>query len=127
MRRRLLVLFLCPSFLFLAIAFFLPRPRVNRENYEKIQVGMSSREVECIFGAAPGDYSTGPVHLHSVKQLVLGGIVPAGEAKTWCGDDGHFTVWFDDKGVVTYKHIVPGFRVGGFSSFLYRLRELFGS
>ena len=127
MRKRLLALLLCLSFLFFAIAFFLPRPRVNRESYEKIQVGMSSREVECIFGAAPGDYSTGPVHLHSVKQLVLGGIFPSGEPKTWSGDEGNFTVWFDERGVVTFKHIVPGFRVGGFSSFLYRLRELFGS
>jgi hypothetical protein len=127
MRKRLLALLLCLSFLFLAIAFFLSRPRVNRESYGKIQVGMSSREVECIFGAGPGDYRTGPVHLHSVKQLALAGIFPAGEAKKWYGDDGHFAVWFDDKGVVTYKHMVPGFRVGGFSSFLYRLRELFGS
>ena len=121
MRKRLLVLFLCLSFLFLAIAFFLPRPRVNWESYEKIQVGMSSREVECIFGAGPGDYSTGPVHFHSVKQV--GGV---GRAKTWCGDDGQITVWFDDKGVVAFKHRVPGFRVGGFSSFLYKLRRFFG-
>jgi len=126
MRKSILAFSLCLSFLFLAIAFVLSRPRVNRESYQKIEVGMSSREVECIFGAGPGDYSTGPVHFHSVKQLALAGIFPPGEAKTWHGDDGQFTVWFDDRGVVTYKHMVPGFRVGGFSSFLYRLCGLFG-
>jgi hypothetical protein len=121
----LALLVICLGLGFFAYRFVTPKPQVNRESYEKIQIGMTMNEVQDIFQAAPGDYSTGPVHLHSVKQIVLAGIFPRGEGNTWRGDDGEFTVWFDNQGVVTFKWVVPGFRAADYS-FIDKLRRWLG-
>src|SRR5713226_2640438 len=117
MKKKFLALLICLVLVFLAYPYFAPKPQVNRTNYEKIQLGMTSNEVQAILRVPPGDYSTGPVHFHSVKQLALAGIVPPGKEKTWNCDDGQITLWFDNQGVVVFKHMVPGFRVEG-SNFL---------
>jgi hypothetical protein len=90
----LVLLVACLGLGFLAYRFVTFNPHVNRQSYEKIQIGMTMSEVQEILGGPPGDYSTGPVHLHSVKQ-----IAHDGKENRWRGDDGEFTIWFDNQGV----------------------------
>jgi len=45
---------------FWGVRLLTPRHRISRENYEKIQVGMTPQGLEALLGVPPGDYSTRP-------------------------------------------------------------------
>jgi hypothetical protein len=113
-RRRLLVGAGTLALLGLAVlpVFWLPvlqRHRVNRESFKYVRAGMTEQELGAILGGPAGNYTTGPVHLYSVKQILD---PPSGAiCKEWHGDDGSLTVWLNE-GRVVLVHVIPGFPTG---------------
>jgi hypothetical protein len=69
------------------------RPQVSREDFSRIEKGMSREEVEAIIGGPPGDYTTRyyfppPLGSHYIRW------------QTWVGDGGMILVRFDEMGRV---------------------------
>jgi hypothetical protein len=80
-----------------AIVRLAPRPRIDRDTAEQIQVGMTATEVERLIGAPPGRYSsTGP------PWHVIDPGFP-GIKQEWDGDGGLIAVWLDEGGAVVRK------------------------
>ncbi len=92
------------SFLLLAPA----RSRITEANCDKIQEGMTQREVEAILGGPPGDYATRPynreigmivgLHLQNAEDYV---------SKEWIGDEGIITIEFYKDGTVVWTDWRP--------------------
>jgi hypothetical protein len=124
-KRLLLPFVICLGLGVVASWFLTPTHHVNREGFEKIQIGMTMMEVQEILGGPPGDYSTGAFEWdrngRSEARLVRWIF---GTPKTWSGDEGVLFVWFNSQGVVREKHMVPGFRVE--ASYLHKLRRWLG-
>jgi hypothetical protein len=86
---------------------------INRENYTRLQTGMTEKQVEAIFGVPAGFHCSGLVtmpfgpnderlhetHLtdHLVKQSVID---RSARAKMWVSDHGWAIVAFDSSGKV---------------------------
>jgi hypothetical protein len=100
--------------------------RITRQNYDRIELGMSRAEVQAILGPA-GDYTTGPVdqfyryyvrwsgsgYLNSTTtvpsmtlQSIESGRSPeaGGVAAGWEDDTGVIDVVFDAQGKVAWTH-----------------------
>jgi hypothetical protein len=73
------------------------RHRINRESFEKLQVGMSVAEVEAILGVPAGDYATG---LYVEVGLRKSFSIHDTLASRWVGDDGVIRVWLNEGGKV---------------------------
>jgi hypothetical protein len=73
----------------------LPADRVTRENYDRIEKGMSRAEVEALIGP-PGDYRTGPSGI--VSMTIYCG-PSKGKLEAWAGDHGGICVYFGPDGV----------------------------
>src|SRR5215471_8048203 len=76
--------------------------RINRESFEKIQVGMTQSDVESLLGVPPGDYSTReytflepPWPLSKIWEF------------QWIGNDGRIRVKLDEKRNVATYHWCP--------------------
>jgi hypothetical protein len=87
---------------------------ITRENFEKIQVGMTEKEVEDILQLPPGDYSTGQVVFDLPPELFQGDsevdarlllLILLGKEPTigWMGDRAIITVFLDATGRVVSK------------------------
>jgi hypothetical protein len=82
------------------------QPRITREAYKQIQLGMSLAEVEAILGGPPGDYSSrkwsgeGAIH-----ELWLGFMPcsPDNLSKDWFDEDFDIRVFFSDEGLAIDK------------------------
>jgi hypothetical protein len=77
------------------MGLFIPRPRqppISREQFERIEQGMSREEVETILGAPPGYYHT----RHYCPKISSS--VPYVDFDFWVGDEGMVRVRFDDTG-----------------------------
>jgi hypothetical protein len=121
-KKLLVLLVACLGLGFVSYRFVAPRHHVNREGFERIQVGMHINEVQQILGGPPGDYSTGPAECDTIL-IVTGESV--GTRKSWLGDEGRLNIWFDNHEMVTDKLLFTGRRVGE-TSLLNRLRQWFG-
>ncbi len=71
---------------------------IDREHYDRIQLGMSRAEVEAVLGGPPGDFATEDVS-YGVTDSDLA-IFTAGPYEYWAGDDGDVWVAFDEQGAV---------------------------
>lgn len=77
------LLLACTVGVALVVLAFLPRPGINKENFDRIEVGMTRAEVEAIFGGPPS-------------------WTPVGNRAEW-GNNGAYdlaTIDFDDNGCV---------------------------
>ena len=111
-KKLLVLLIVCLGLGVVASWLFTPRHHVNREGFEKIQIGMTSSRVQEILGGPSGDYSTGVVKWEQFARLEARILRWSfGTPKTWSGDEGELMVWFSSQGVVREKHMVPGVRV----------------
>ncbi|MCI0376235.1 MAG: hypothetical protein L0215_01380 [Gemmataceae bacterium] len=80
-----------------------PGHRINALSFERIQEGMTEKEVEEILGVPAGDYGT-----KAHPELT---VLPLGDRKRWTSDDAQIVVDFDKRGLVVLKRL--GFvRVG---------------
>jgi hypothetical protein len=94
MKSRIRLLILVSVLLALWLTLFLSKGRISRRNFEKIRVGMTTKEVEDILGPQ-GDYSTRPIEL-------------AGHTPHWMTNNAVIWVWFDSHGrVVSKDFVVP--------------------
>jgi hypothetical protein len=88
------------------VRLFTPRHRINRENIDKIQVGMSLEDVESLLGAPPGDYTRGNFllltqdHPRNIYWAASPLDLTWGDAR-WIGDDAAVAVWLDPQKGVT--------------------------
>jgi hypothetical protein len=126
MRRRKLIVAVGLVVLVAVAAFVAwPRPqRITRENFDRIQDGMSRAEVEAILGP-PGDYRTGPT-LYTLETFT-GTLMDfgsqrrsladeGGPAMCWVSDTCSIDIDLDQKGVfsasfacaVKMKHTLLG-------------------
>jgi hypothetical protein len=108
MRRRKWKL-LAAALLFAGIGAFVllprsqPQLRVTRQNFDRIETGMSREEVYTLLGP-PGLYVTGPVaysHPEAEQRLdakgsgALTGEYPDGIPEPWFSNEGLLAIWFD--------------------------------
>jgi hypothetical protein len=85
MRRRTLLVALVGLAVVVAVGALVMWPRANRvtrENYDRIQIGMSRGDVEAILGP-PGDYRTGPGERGDCE-------VEDGTVESWMPDTGSY-------------------------------------
>jgi hypothetical protein len=123
MRRRKLLVALAGLAVVVAagvIALWPTRPnRVTRENYDRIQIGMTRAEVEAILGP-PGDYTTRPQTLWWPPWSV-------GLSDRWRGDEFAIGLIFDHKRRVRVKycadHIVLHLDQTAFDNLLWRAKR----
>lgn len=109
-RRHLLVFGPLASLLALGIGGWLlwpatPGTAITRENFEKIQEGMTLPEVEAILCAQPGDY--GIRRRGIILDLYGGGVfMNPGQFRSWGGDEGFIQAGFDGNEIVLWKRFV---------------------
>ncbi|MCI0378840.1 MAG: hypothetical protein L0215_14630 [Gemmataceae bacterium] len=81
-----------------------PRHRINHESFNRIQEGMTEKDVEAIFGVPAGDYTTGPVmELKSDSGFSKVWRVD----KPWMSNFSRIYVAFDERGLVVWKRYLP--------------------
>jgi hypothetical protein len=97
-----------------------PKHQITSEQTEKIQPGMSSADVEALFGVPPGLYTAGD-HVQFAFPMGPNGRHVSDEDRqrctrlVWVGDDVGVQVFFEENGkVLSYEHLWP-----------IRTRELF--
>jgi hypothetical protein len=86
-----------------------PRPKINREVFDRIEIGMTWQEVNAILGARPGRYTTGPVKVPHLKPEDWPSYDHEESNSRWIGDDGAIAVTGDDW--VYQKWFVPCERI----------------
>ena len=100
-----------------------PHPRINREVFDRIEIGMTRREVEVLLGAPPGDYTTG---LTFADGASVGAIPfrPDPELVMWLGDDGVIEVHWPG-GRVHWKTFSEAEKIkqSGFESLCWHYRN----
>jgi hypothetical protein len=67
-----------------------PRPGITRENFDRIQKGMTRAEVEEILGGPPGTYTD------RYKIIVLDIDDTSLGRCWWVGDEGFLSIWLTD-------------------------------
>lgn len=84
------------------------KSRINRDGFDRIEVGMSPSEVETVLGATPGDYTV--VKNALAYYLTFCSFRPPRDAESlpwekqqWISDEGAIAVTFDCNGRVLYK------------------------
>jgi len=70
------------------VSVLAPRPRINREVFARIEIGMTEKEVEAVLGAPPGDYRTGPGADAAIWVPLSSLAEPPPESVLWVGDNG---------------------------------------
>jgi hypothetical protein len=74
-----------------------PAHRINPYTAMKVRVGMTQRDVEAIFGAPPGDYSSGPAADHPQAPENRR---PDLRREDWTAEEGGAVVYFGPDGRV---------------------------
>jgi hypothetical protein len=91
--------------LFLVLPLLKGQPGITRENFERLQEGMTWQEVESILGGPAGDYTSGrkTPNLNSIKFFppCFGG--PITHQRVWIGENSAITVCFYVDGKVLWK------------------------
>jgi hypothetical protein len=108
------------------------RHRITQENLNKIQKGMTEKQVEAMLGARPGDYSSGQTVVFFAEAKDPGiinlfepaDLVKERGGKCWVADDAALWLRFDDGGHVT--EVDFGMTWPGNESFLAKLRRWLG-
>jgi hypothetical protein len=95
--------------------FLQPHPRIDAETLQKIQVGMTEREVIDIIGAPPGNYGFGEGEVEPIftdwimwdtndpELRTPRGPVQLSDSRTWLGQESGIEVFFDIDGKVASK------------------------
>jgi hypothetical protein len=132
-KRALITLGLLGTVALLGVALLLwltPRPRIDPDSFEQLQIGMSEHDVERVMGAPAGDYSrSGRRIFYGLVDIIEGPRRrwPEFRAKEWRGDEFGVIVAFDEDGRVADKAM--GTAVGGVTlsspTSLDRLRRWF--
>jgi hypothetical protein len=111
-RKRLLVVLFALVALAVAgaVTVLWPWPRVTKESYERIKLGMTRGEVEAILGVPPGDYTGGPTRSSRLKSemeiahdLSWSGGSPETWGEWWKGDAADVMVRFSPSGLAVWK------------------------
>jgi hypothetical protein len=111
-RKRLLVVLFALVALAVAgtVAVLWPRPRVTKESYERIKLGMTRGEVEAVLGGPPGDYTNGPTRagrLEPEEEIAHDVSWPGGSYEPWGewweGDTADVMVRFSPSGLAVWK------------------------
>ena len=85
-------------------AFYFGR-KLNVQNFDRVKVGMTQKDVEHLLGGAPGHYGRrwGP------GLMTLEGFFLHGRREEWTNDDTMLEVIFDGEGIVIGKHRRAGY------------------
>jgi len=116
---------------FWGVRLLTPRHCINRENFEKIQIGMSQEEVESLLGAPPGDYTRGSLLvLAQEPSKNINWVVPPwdltwGDAR-WIGKDAAVAVWLDPQKCVTKTEFAVVICFNAETTFLDKFRGWLG-
>jgi hypothetical protein len=85
------------------------KPAINEVNFNKIETGMTAKEVEAILGAPPGVYTAQDTYYYTPPMPSMGlrwkktvkdclrdeQMFPCDGRKTWYGDAAFITIYFD--------------------------------
>jgi hypothetical protein len=77
-----------------AVWILIPKPGINRQNYHKIQVGMTLDEVTALMGHPPGNHAK-PTSVIVVPDSESMGDTAPGQ-KFWMSDSGFIIVVLDE-------------------------------
>jgi hypothetical protein len=129
-RRRTLLVVLAALAVVVAVAVVVLWPqqdRIKRENYERIQRGMSLAEVEAILGP-PGDCRTRPTiyvpHIFAPPRLADRlASEPDVDIKKWEGDSGDIEVVFRDGETKAAFYATDPLNQGPIANLLWRLKR----
>jgi hypothetical protein len=92
------------------VSYFSRRPvLINREVFDRIEIGMTWQEVEAMLGVRPGHYTTGAVREPHLQPDDWPSYFHDEFYGRWIGDDGAIAVMWDDcwGGRVEKKWFVP--------------------
>jgi hypothetical protein len=105
----------------------IPKPGINRQNYLKIQIGMTVDEVTALMGHPPGNYARPTSSISATEGESTGEITH--EQLFWFGDSGFVVVNFDDNNCVRGAGFCPVQDTrdnSGFGRLFGPIRRLFG-
>jgi hypothetical protein len=107
-----------------AVVLWPPPSRVTRENYDRIQAGMSRAEVDAILGP-PGDYRTGPTRDGGGYRWRYIDESPKGWNCFWRADTCDVSVSFDTSGRVEQQLFNPDEKTkqGAIHDLLWRIER----
>jgi hypothetical protein len=133
MRRRTLLVVLPGLAVVVGVGTVVPglrRDRITRQNFARIEDGMSPTEVEAILGP-PGDYRTGPANGLGVFECAGGEVVARLDEHRamyfWISDTTCIDVVFDDAiGAASHRYCASVDRVpqSAFDNLLWRAKRL---
>ncbi len=101
-----------------------PQPGINRQNFHKIQMGMTVDEVTALMGHPPGNYAgpTSFITMTSQGESIGNTAKPASQA--WMSDSGCIMVVLDENDCVTGANFISVQDTS--NSFVARLHKLLG-
>jgi hypothetical protein len=99
-RRRWIALGLVNLAVVLAVGWrMMPRtgPRLQVENYQFVQRGMTLPEVEALLGGPPGNYGQYPNGATSMtcEGVIYSGMPTLATERVWCDDNTRYEIFFD--------------------------------
>ncbi len=121
--RRCFLLFVC-FVLLMATGIYWYRnfgKKLNEENFHKIKVGMTQKQVEELFGGPPGNY--GRNHGFYARSGGMGVPPPHAREEIWCSDNTMYKICFDSNDKVCGCCADPTYSR---SSLLDDIRRIFG-
>jgi hypothetical protein len=88
------------ALLFLFLMTYTPVPSIDKNSFDRIQIGMNEEEVDAVLAGPARDYTTKTMIEAPEHGLVL---KRASFTKKWRGNGGVVTIGFDDDHLVKWK------------------------
>lgn len=104
MKKRLLLLLGGAACLLVAGYFvygWLTASPINRDTFERIENGMTLKEVEELIGLPPGEYEKGVMYWYAEPGSMFG--MKGDKCESWSSNNGQIVVWVSPEGKVTDK------------------------
>jgi hypothetical protein len=76
---------------------WLTKSPINRDTFERIEEGMTQKDIEELIGLPPGQYERDAIFLN------VPGAMHGETCESWSSNDGEIIVWVSSEGKVTDK------------------------
>jgi hypothetical protein len=107
MKKRLILVATGLACVFIAGYFvhaWLTKTRINRETFDRIEVGMTLAEVEDLIGVPPGNYETRQRRfIHFANETFILHLMADPPVATWSSNDGEITIRLSNDARVAHK------------------------